>query len=336
MPREIEIHNLVEQKIIEAFSISEGGQLKRKTIIKIVQKSVNKNESSIAKYIEDMAKEPKNYLIHSQHGIYKKNPDIMFRFIKMPTSKEKGPIEPNNEDRKAHTIDLKIAIQNWIDKFPDPNYNYPLDNNDHYSHEIAVCEDHILFPDLIYHLPALGSEICGNWKDYKRELIELDRLKKGLFSSLEDELLQCFEGLPLVFIFKEEHYSHSNYECLLTPLSLYNAIISLWSSDIEDNYWEFFSFVKDSSPIIEEKEYIQWGVLNTYLQVPKNDRHLLEAGVGRFISLFEDYFGSQTTNKTKEIVSKVDLLKKKRGELIRELERIKLYANFPGECEYLG
>ncbi len=86
-------------------------------------------------------------------------------------------------------------------------------------------------------------------------------------------------------------------------------------------------------PLREYPDYSFWG---EYITVPAKDRELLKEGVDRFMVFFENSVAAhEFLDKGKDIADRVNSLKPKRNNILRELDRLLKYASFPGECEYL-
>ena len=335
----IEISDPMEWAILDSFK--KAGILQRKTIIATVQESVDSPDSTIAQRIRKLTKY--EYLIKTSddrktsRGLYKANPKKNFIYIGVPLTprlEREGTVSA--EARNKHSADLKEAIQIWRDNLPEPSRCYTIPT--WCSSQIAVCESHVLFPDLVNHLP----DICDRWTNYKKDLHKLDELKETLRSSLEAEIRGCFEGMKLTFDHYDENCLTEDYESLIDPLTLYDVAINLDSEEGDCKYNQFLSWLQSNSPIIEKGDRVQWGRAafkmqdTIYMRVPMKDRHLLEAGVKKFMAFFEDLCNSRFMTLSIEIEAKVDSLKSEREKILKELERILYYASFPGECQYLG
>jgi hypothetical protein len=309
-----------------------AGQIKRG----LERYNLRENDNSIQKKIERMAE--KSYLhkevLTSGKYLYYLNKGINFRLEGSLIESGNNSAPKTTEAENRHNSDLREAIQAWIDNFTEPSHYYPEKRVNRSSSVIAACERHPLFSDLANHLPGLDSNICDKWGEYKQELIKLDRQKEDLFSSLKSEILRCFEGINLTFIYDGENYL-KDYECSLNPLSLYNVVMELSSDEGYDNHLRFLSWLQCNAPFVEKTDHILWGNVIPYLRVPKNDRTLLEAGVSRFIAFFEDIPILEFPEKAKEIKTKVDTLKQERDQILSELKRILFYTNYPGECKYM-
>ena len=137
----------------------------------------------------------------SGRGLYKLDSAINFKFIgEALPPREKSPRLVNNhqetddslEKRIAHTHDLKVAIRNWIDHFPQPTYKYSLDQDMDVSSEISVCNGHPFFSDLSNHFSPLGINVLVDWDDYKKELLAINELKAKVFDNSKHTVLACF------------------------------------------------------------------------------------------------------------------------------------------------
>lgn len=333
MKEQITIYEIVDKAIIRCFKVNTG-QLSSGQIRKFVeQQNIKINDQTLTRKIQRMAKD-KHYLISHKirpnKALYELNEGAFDFIFEGPDLKTKDSTEKPTGSSQEHTSKLKEAIQTWINEFSEPSPDYPK----RYSSVIAACESHLLFSDLSNHLPELGSNICEKWDEYKKELIKFDRLKENLFFSLKEEILKCFEGLNLTFVYDDENYLR-DYECSLNPLSLYNVVMELESDEGYDNHHRFLSWLQCNAPIFEKDDHVLWGKEITYLKVPKKDRALLEAGVSRFMTFFEGIPVSKFPETAKEIKDNVDSLRQERDQILLELKRILFYANFPGECKYI-
>ncbi|MGD0952972.1 MAG: hypothetical protein ABR985_11375 [Methanotrichaceae archaeon] len=333
----IEISDRMERAILESFKKADQGILPRKAIVTIVQKSIDSPDSTIAQRIRKLIKY--GYLIKISRGIYKANPKKSFVY-RVPLPSKLEPYTVLEEARKKHSADLKEAIQIWRANLPEPSQCYTSFGWS--SSQIAVCESHVLFPDLVYHLSIAGSDIYDMWTNYKKDFHRLDELKETLRSSLEAEIRGCFEGMKLTFDHYDENCLTEDYESLIDPLTLYDVAINLDSEEGDCKYNQFLSWLQCNSPIIEKGDHVQWGRAafkmqdTIYIRVPMKDRHLLEAGVKKFMVFFEDLCNSRFMTLSIKIEAKVESLKSEREKILKELERILYYTSFPGECQYLG
>ena len=280
-------------------------------------------------------------MITTRRGLYRTNSEKRFvnaGVILTPRSEQESTV--STEVRNKHSADLKEAIQIWRDNLPEPKQYYTTPTWS--SSQIAVCESHVLFHDLVNHLPIAGSDICDRWTNYKKGIHKLDGLKETLRSSLEAEIRGCFEGMKLIFDHYDENCLTEDYESLIDPLTLYDVAINLDSEEGDCKYNQFLSWLQSNSPIIEKGDRVQWGRAafkmqdTIYIRVPMKDLHLLEAGVKRFMVFFEDLCNSRFLAMSIEIEAKVESLKSEREKILKELERILYYASFPGKCQYLG
>ena len=322
MTEEKKINDPMERAIIKSFDLSDTGILKRETIIKSAKISIEANEGAIAKRIEELTKN--EYLIHTSRGHYKKNPDYSFKFIDEPCSvvanKSKNVLK---EEIREHTLNLKDAIRTWIYDFSEPCKEYPLDGGKLSSDIIHACESHVLFPDLTNHLPNMCSTVCSDWESYKKELEELDDLKGTLLRALGGEIRNCFEGLKFIFPYNDQYN---------LPEIVYNIVVGLQAGQEGYDSYENALYWLRNTHIQEQSDHIFWG---EYLTVPAKNRDLLEKGVSEFITFFENAVDGEFNDLGRDIVIKVDSLKRKRDKIIRELDRLLKYTSFPGECEYL-
>jgi hypothetical protein len=280
------------------------------------------------------------YLVHLPLSdgdyLYYINNEIEFIFVKPPPLPLNRQDEGTITDRIAQSSKLKEAIQIWIGNLANPNPAFPTGADSQGSSVIAACESHLLFPDLTNHLPVLGIDVCARWSEYKKELVQLDKLKQNLISALSTGILECFDGLDLHFIYDNEHY-RGDYDCYLSPLILYDVVLRLESNDEGyDHHMKFFSWLENNAPIVEEGDHVLWGKVIPYLRVPKKDRALLETSVPKFLAFFENIPSSEFITMARDIIATVDKLKSERDRILRELEQTLLYANLPGNCQYLG
>jgi hypothetical protein len=338
MKEEVHISKEDEKAIIMSLQDQQGVKLSSFQITNYVKKYVTRiSEPNLYRKIQRMAE--KEYLLHVNdiygNYIYYLNPAKDF-ILEGPTLKLLNkPKEGATEDHIEHFSKLKEAIQTWIDDLSEPYPGFQTGENSSGS-IIAACEAHLLFQDLANHLPGLGIDVCEKWGSYKKELLKLDELKQNLISSLSIEILKCFNGLDLHFIYESEHHL-ADYECYLNPLILYDVVLQVESGEEGyDNHMRFLSWMENNAPIVEKGNYVLWGEVISYLRVPIKDRALLEAGVPKFLAFFKNIPDSEFMVMAENIIAKVDTLDNEREHILRELERAKLYASFPGECQYLG
>lgn len=330
---QVTLHKDLDVAIIKCLQLQKDKKLSSGQIKACVKKyGLKSSDGSIQKKIERMAES--GYLLREdltdKNYLYYLNKEFNFRL-------ESSLIEPGNdsapkttEAQIKHSADIRVAIQTWIDNFSEPRQDYHPEKT-----VISACESHLLFPDLTNHLPGLSTDILELWDEYKKELTEVDELKKNLISSIRAGILKCFEGINLHFVYDDENYFR-DYECTLNPLSLYNVVMELDSGEEGyHNHLMFLSWLQFNAPIVEKGDHILWGEVITYLRVPKKDRALLESGVSRFITFFEDIPVSVFPEMAREIKFKVDSLKQERDQILLELKRTLLYTNFPGECKYI-
>jgi hypothetical protein len=297
---------------------------------------MHESDPNIQKKIERMQK--KEYLLHEKlangNYLYSINEDKEFIFTHPPP--EPLPIQREMQaiDLISHTNKLKEAIHAWIDNFSQPNIGFAGAGNSSES-VISNCENHLLFQDLINHLPGLGLNVCEKWHEYKYELLRLEEHKKHLYTSLKDEVLKCFVGLELHFVFDGEHRLE-DYECYLNSQLLYSVVANL-EHDYEGfhKYEMLLSWLECNAPIVEKGNHVLWGETISYMRVPIEDRALMDAGVPRFLVFLRDIQHSEYMGIAADIIKKVEALKAKRIAILRDLERALLYANFPGACQYL-
>jgi hypothetical protein len=141
----------------------------------------------------------------------------------LPSEIDSGDIPLEN--RKYHTENLEEAIRNWIEFFPDPNANYPFDSKGNYQNNLRKCKEHILFPDLINHLPEMHYNVLRRWNKYEEDLFKLHRMKIDQLSYVKTEIGRCFT-FRLIFI-PDLEYGISDYECNLLHKIIYDLIIDM-------------------------------------------------------------------------------------------------------------
>jgi len=327
-----------DKAIIMSLRSQPGVKLSSAQITNFVMKYIKiRSKNSLYKKVQRMAE--KEYLLHLEdvdwNYIYYLNPDIEFILDGPDLKLLNTPVEGASPAQVAHSSTLKEAIRAWIANLSIPDPGFPTGAGSQGSSVIAACESHLLFPDLANHLPVLGIDVCARWSEYKKELVQLDKLKQNLISALSTGILECFDGLDLHFIHDNEHYLE-DYDCYLSPLILYDVVLRLESDDEGYNHhMKFFSWLENNAPIVEEGDHVLWGKVMPYLRVPKKDRALLDAGVPKFLTFFENIPSSEFTAMARDIIATVDNLKPERDRVLRELGQAMLYANFPGNCQYL-
>ena len=326
------IGNSIDKAIIMSFDKADSGILPRKAIIKLVKQETNEKEPNIAKRIEKMSKN--QYLIRLSRGLYRLNTEIEFELAGESLPSGEIPAEM----RRKHTSDLKEAIKIWKGCVPKPTCEYDLGE---VLEAIKTSENHPLFPDLRNHLP----DICTKWKDYKDELIKLGGMKSALLDAIKCEVLKCFYGLDLRFVFPEDYdydyeYELRDFESVPLHDYVYGNILALAQSGDEDQWAGYNKYQKildrfKDDPIIDKGSSAQWGDSAVHVRVPKELRPILAGGVNRFRSFFEDVEKSELMNMGNDITKKVETLQQKRDDLIRELDLLLYHSSFPGDCKYL-
>jgi len=321
-----------EKAIISCLREASDRRLPPGEIIKYVKKYIKKEDGTIRKSIGRMVR--KKLLLcqkyRSNKFLYYLDPEIDFDLEGPPLQPLIDHDEVLTAAQLEHSARLKDAVQTWMENLSEPTTETRLSS----SIIIPACENHVLFPDLINHLPTLGSDILERWDEYKKHLAQLEELKQGLISLSGTEIQNCFEGIKLRFVSADALYT-SDYECTLGPQSIYSIALALASGAAGyEDHQKLLSWLQNNAPIVEEGDQAIWGEVITYLRVPKKDRGLLEAGASRFISFFEDMPGSEYPAKAKEIIEMVASLKQARSEILSELERILCYSTYPGKCQY--
>jgi hypothetical protein len=351
MSEERRISDLVDKAIIEVLKEAEGGILQRKAIAKLVKERINENDGLISKRIEKRCKDSKRYLVSCGRGLYKLDPEILFIFVGESLPPKNGLTKSANnppctdfslERRKAHTHDLKQAIKNWIDHFPQPTYKYSSNQDAFDLSEIFACEGHPLFSDLRYHFSQLGSPVLANWDDYKGMLLNLDELKSKIFAYAKEVVLHCFEGLDLHFVDRLEDGfdfdNEGNCICISVPDDLYNYCIS---------YHLFYRSIGNPNPDIEifypfsdyetfqckeSDDSIIWGGA---IGTQKENRDALLRGRNNLLEVLGKPPDNRFMFDVNVIISMVGNARQSK-EIISELNRIELYSALPGNCDYIG
>ncbi|OPY49388.1 MAG: hypothetical protein A4E48_02241 [Methanosaeta sp. PtaU1.Bin060] len=337
MKSEVHISKDLEKAIIMCLKETEF-KLPSRTIVEYAKKYVKDTDGNIERKIQRMAK--KGLLSHDidahKKYIYYLNPENDFTLEGLPLKLLKDTRKDATSAKVTHFSALKDAIRTWRDNLSEPNPGFPSAEDIRNSAVIAACEGHTLFQDLDNHLPGLSIDACKRWDDYKKGLMELDGLKQNLLSELGAKILDCFEGMNLRFVNGEEHHYLADYECTLTPHSLYDIVLALELSDESyNNHERFHSWLQNNAPLIEEGDHLLLGDVVRYLRAPKKDRASLEAGIPRFLSFVESLPDSEFSIKAANIIAKANMLKHEREQILQELDHALQYANFPGECKYL-
>lgn len=334
MKSEVHISKDLEKAIIMCLKETEF-KLPSRTIVEYAKKYVKSTDRNIERKIQRMAE--MELISHNidpyKNYIYYLNPKNDFILEGPPLKLLKDTGKDATSAKVTHFSALKDAIRTWRDNLSEPNPGFPTDSSG--SAVIAACERHNLFQDLDNHLPKLGIDACKRWSDYKKGLTDLDELKQNLVSELGAQILDCFEGMNLRLVNGEEHYL-GEYECTLTPHSIYDIILGLESDDEGfNNHERFLSWLRNNAPLIEEGDHLLLGDVVRYLRAPKKDRASLEAGIPRFLSFVESLPDSEFSIKAANIIAKANMLKHEREQILQELDHALQYANFPGECKYL-
>ena len=254
MDNEVVISNPIDKAIIKSFDKADKGILERKAIIKLAKQETNEKEPNIAKRIEKMSKN--KYLIRVDRGLYRLDTEIEFELAGEHLPSGEIPAEM----RRKHTSGLQEAIKVWKGCVPKPTCEYDLVE---VLEDIRASENHLLFPDLRNHLP----DICTKWKDYKDELIKLGGMKSALLDAIKCEVLKCFYGLDLRFVYPEDYdyeYELRDFESVPLHDYVYGNILALAQSGDEDQWAGYNKYQKTldrfkDDPIIDKGSSAQWG-----------------------------------------------------------------------------
>jgi hypothetical protein len=344
----IEIYDPIEQAIIKAFEKSNNAMLPRKAIIKEVKNQSDKNDNIIIKKIEKLVK--LKYLMKtSSRGIYKLNRDFKFELVGQTPPPISDSREPPFEVRKKHSDDLKEAINVWITYFPKSRFDHCCLGSVR-TDVFKNSEQHILFQDLINHLPIINPEICNYWKIYKKEMEILDLMKIDLSKSLNEQVAKCFETLDLDFAphFLCEYQIEPNDKCEPLQCYLYFYILEQLSDGLakkklrdeigypdSPEYSEYENAISDIKRYRIYKKYYLESLGYCKSDAPIEVKEKLDRAIYKFYEFFNNLLIPEYLELSNNIIEKVCELSREREKIIRELQRILFYSSLPGNCEYI-
>lgn len=245
-----------------------------------------------AKENESDAERQKSTTRKAKKRTYKLNNEIRLKFVCGPLPSEIESEKIPTEVRRLHTAELKKVIDAWIDFSPEPKTGNPYKEANAHKKGIEFCENFLLFPDLKNHLPILNYCVCSKWEEYKENLEKLEKKKRELMYSIENEINGCFCGLELRFIPDLENDIH-DYECNLIQLATYILVLDLGGriagEDAWDNYRSNLNDIKHNTKFVEN-ESIQWAAKmeGGIIQVPKEEKDRLVRGIDNLYRFIED------------------------------------------------
>lgn len=274
-----------------------------------------------------------------QNKFYTLNENTKFNYVCGPLPSETELKETPIEIRRHHTEGLQDAIRTWIELFPDPNADYPFDPEHRCQDYIRKCQSHILYPDLKNHLPKMNTNVLIEWREYKKELMKLQKQREELLVFIKRDISQCFE-FELNFIDDLERGFY-DYDCNLLHKIIYDIVIDISGrvpgQEAYDNYEEVVNDFRANAQLIYFKSTVWWRKGDQDLIiVPKEEKDSLKAGAGRFLVLLDNINVSHLIKQGEEIIKNVTKLNKHKTEIIKELEGTLLFYLFPGECEYMA
>jgi hypothetical protein len=348
MEKVIKICDQIDKALIEALQDAEGHILQRKALSRLVSKRIKENEGRIVKRIEKRSKDPYNYFIKCDRGIYKLNLDIHFDPIGEPLPPKSTMANPishrlNGDTAQdpyiIHTQELRSAIDYWINNFPQPTHIYPEKPATHYSYKVSLCENHILFEDLDNHLPLTGNNVLVEWDSYKAELEVIEGIKANLYNSTKQKVQECFKGLDL-------HLAIEMDESRLDTEYIFESI----ASDLYKHYWSYYQFYRcigndkglpdikylfldcDEFDYIEKDGSIIWGNL---IAVPEEDKDKLAHSIGRLMGTLKNMPDNRFSYDINYLINKMECANSLRDIILSELRGVRLYPILPGDCQYL-
>jgi len=348
---ERDISDLVDKAIIEALKEANAGVLRKKVLIRKVRERTNANETLIAKRLENRSKDSRRYLVKCGIGLYKLDPLIEFNFLGdslPPREKPVGAIEDGHEldtsleSRKAHTHDLKVAISNWIDSFPQPTHEYSNDQETALSSQIESCEGLSLFSDLNNHFLPLGIQVLSWWEDYKKEMQVLEDMKVNIFEYFKEVVLKCFTDLDLHYApridVEQNSDNKDNIICMSVPADLYNYCFSyhIFYRSIgkpNPNLDIFYPFPDyEGFQYTELMDSIVWG---GSIKTRKEDRDALERGIKRLLEIFQNPPDNRFMFDVNAAIGRIEKAEESKERIVSELKRIQSYSSLPGDCVLL-
>lgn len=349
----------MEKAIIKSFPNKESSLQ-----LRIIAKRTNEllhgrsNSETIGKRIAKMEKKDQ-YLIKKSKGIYALNPICDFDIGDgEPLPFETKSSEISIERREKHTLELKPVIEKWIKNFPCPPHledTYQKNTYRGFSASIKVCEEHLLFSDLLNHLPESGFEVSDRWERYKNVIGELEKIEDHLMEMIEQNISQIFDKLPIKFV--NNSYLESDYQCRIPRLAFdfaleeytfeirYSHAVKKARDDPEAYriYNDLESSISnhaiiDFLPLVEKGESIIWGDDFTgphLLRIPKKDKDILMNGMDRALAAISDP-STEISNGIIEIADRLKRLDQEREYMLKELQSSLYCQCFSGDCRYLG
>ncbi|MCX6668823.1 MAG: hypothetical protein NTV25_03330 [Methanothrix sp.] len=378
MGTKVTIYDIAERAIIESFDILGAETLRRKDIIDKAHELTDESKENLGKRILKLKK--MNYLIRHKRnvmteikgkklavysanpwGVYSVNPEYEFIFECEPLPSDTTSIEIPLEQREAHTLDLKAAIENWISNFPNPPHlenTYQENTYRAFSASVKKCEEHSLFDDLRNHLSASDFEVFDEWENYKDEVKDLERLEKRILDTLELNISQIFDKLPIRFV-KNYDSLQEDYQCSIPQLVFDHILEDLTlnliyayemrKAQTDEEAQEIYNKMSypppidffAGSPLIESGDSIIWGYLESLiphyqlLRIPKREKDTLMQNKGR-ANAFITNPPTEINDGIREIADKLKQLDQERENILKELKSSLYCQCFSGDCRYLG
>lgn len=93
-----------------------------------------------------------------------------------------------------HTDILKKFLKKWLEILEVPNYKY--NSFKEFDDEFRSLENNWEFKDLIQnHLPEKYNDLREEWNKFKKDMIELNSLKREFYNTINNEIEIIFERL---------------------------------------------------------------------------------------------------------------------------------------------
>jgi len=355
----VKIIDNMEKAIIKSFP-----NKKSNLQLRIIAKKTNEllhgrsNSETIGKRVAKMEKK-NQYLIKTSKGIYALNPNYDFDI----EDGEPLPLETKSigipiKQRENHTLELREAIENWIQHFPNPPHlenTYQENVYRGFLTSVKKCEDHLLFPDLLDHLHASGFDISDKWENYKSKVKGLEISENHLMKMIELNISKIFDKLSIRFV-KNFDPLREDYQCSI-PLLVFGFAFEEYTLEIrysnavrkarnDEEAHEIYCDLSSSlsnhvllnfSPLFEKGDSIIWGDLPgpQLLRIPRKDKDILVQGMDRALA-FIDNPPPEIKKGISEIADKLKLLDQEKENMLKELKSSLYCQCFSGDCRYLG
>jgi hypothetical protein len=349
-----DIKNHTDRAIIESFKYAESKHLGKGILFAGAIKKIVGEKYSIA---DDEVVQSRIRTLHKR-GILKEirpnpsskdkrkqyvlNEEFEYKYICGPLPSEGKSIEIPVEVRRHHTENLHEAIKTWIVSFPEPKaeFLYGQDTGHINRYNFKICESDILFCDLKNHLPQMGCSTLDDWLRYKQDTIGLEKLKDKLLLSIMEKISECFRGFKLMYVSDQDH-GINDHECYLLPKLIYDLVFDFGGrvpgQEAYDNHEMCVTQLQENTELVDKNSAI-WRLkgVGEMIRVPREEREKLEEGITSFMNLVDNIMITELIRTGKDIMRKVEELKKMKEGMIKDLKDLLQYYCFQGECNYLS